>query len=219
MDLYQIDHMAVSGRSWLHRLPAAAKLLALAALIAVLLWLHTVVPMAVALGLVLVAAVSARLPWKTFVALAVYPLFFLLILFVSTRGLTVVSAALLTTRVLAITGAVILYVLTTPYPDTFAALSRVLPAFLTAALFFTYRSLLVISDSLNNARIALHTRGAVDWRRPISTVRQFGLALGHTMVNSIDASERMAEALVVRGFANRVYSLGRKNRPASGGLP
>jgi len=212
MDLYQIDHVAVSGRSWLHRLPAGAKLLALAALIGALLWLHALIPAAVAFCLVLVAAASARLPWRTYAVLAIYPVFFLIILFVSTRGLTVVSAALLTTRVLAITGAVVLYVLTTPYPDTFAALSRVLPAFLTAALFFTYRSLLVISDSLNNARIALHTRGAADWRRPISTLRQFGLALGHTMVNSIDASERMAEALAVRGFANRVYSLGRKGR-------
>jgi len=90
----------------------------------------------------------------------------------------------------------------------------VLPAFLTAGLFFTYRSLLIISDSLSNARVALHVRGSLDWRRPIWTMRQFGLALGHVMVHSVDASERMAEALVVRGFANRVYALGR--RPAGG---
>jgi len=38
-----------------------------------------------------------------------------------------------------------------------------------------------------------------------------GMALGHLMVNSIDASERMADALTVRGFANRIYHLGKRH--------
>ncbi len=211
MDLYQIDHVAVSGRGWLNRLPAGVKLIALVVLIGVLLWLRWAVPVIGVLAALLLAALSARVPLRMLLPLTLYPIVFLLIIFLSTRGLTVEAALLITARVLAITCAVIMLVLSTPYPEIFGALSCFLPRFLIAALFFTYRALFTISDSVHNIRIALHVRGSADWRRPVATLRQVGMALGHLMVNSIDASERMADALTVRGFQNRIYHLGKRH--------
>ena len=207
MDLYRIDHIAVSGRGWLNHTPASLKLAALVLTIGALLWLRTVVPAACLLAGLLVVALTARLPMRIVAVLTLYPLIFLLVLFLSVRGLTLAAALLITVRVLAITCSVVVLVLSTPYPAVFGVLSRFLPRFLVAALFFTYRSLFAISDSLHNIRTALHVRGAVDWRRPVATLRQVGMALGHLMVNSIDASERMADALAVRGFANRIHHL------------
>ena len=207
MDLYYIDYISVSGRSWLHRAPAWIKMLALVAIIAVLLAFESIsVEAGIALG-ILAMAVSARIPMRLYLPLILYPVVFLVILFLSIEGLTWHATGIIGLRVLAITGTVVLFLMTTSYPRIFGTLSRVLPGFLVAALFFTYRSIFLIADSVVNVRIAMHLRGGMDWKRPMATLRNFGMALGHIMVHSIDMSQRMADSLAVRGFANRIYYL------------
>ena len=208
MDLYYIDYISVSGRSWLHRAPAGAKMLALVAIIAVLLAFESIsVEAGIALG-ILAMAFSARIPMRLYLPLMFYPVVFLVILFLSIEGLTWHATGIIGLRVLALTGSVVLFLMTTSYPRIFGTLSRVLPGFLVAALFFTYRSIFLIADSVVNVRIAMHLRGGMDWKRPMATLRNFGMALGHIMVHSIDMSQRMADSLAVRGFANRIYYLG-----------
>jgi len=207
MDLHYIDYISVSGRSWLHRAPAWIKMLALVAIIAVLLAFESIsVEAGIALG-ILAMAVSARIPMRLYLPLVLYPVVFLVILFLSIKGLTWHATGIIGLRVLAITGTVVLFLMTTSYPRIFGTLSRVLPGFLVAALFFTYRSIFLIADSVVNVRIAMHLRGGMDWKRPMATLRNFGMALGHIMVHSIDMSQRMADSLAVRGFANRIYYL------------
>lgn len=210
MDLYYIDYVSVSGTSWLHKAPVGAKMTVVAALIGVLLWLKFIWILAALLTAVVIIALSARVPMKLFLALTLYPIVFLIVIFLSTVGLNLYSILLLLLRVLTITGAVVVFFLTTSYPTIFGALSHVLPGVLVAALFFTYRSIFVISDSLNNIRISLHLRGGIDWRRPVPSLRHFGQALGHLLVDTIDSSERKAESLRVRGFANRIYYLDKR---------
>lgn len=207
MDLYYIDYVSVSQRSWLHRLPAGAKMVALAIDIAVLLSLRYALAHAGLAVLVVILALTARLPMRVFLPLMLYPVLFLVVLFLSVNGLFLNAVLLLAFRVLAITGSVVLFLMTTSFPAIFGTLGRVLPASLVAALFFTYRAIFVISDSINDLRTALHLRGGIDWRRPVFSVRSFGTALGHFIVHSIDISQRMADSLKVRGFANRVYYL------------
>ena len=207
LDLYYIDFISVAGRSWLHRVPAGIKMLALVVIIGVLLAFESIpIETGIVIG-ILAMAVSARLPVKLFLTLMLYPVVFLVVLFLSIEGLTWHATAVIGLRVLALTGSVILFLMTTSYPRIFGTLSRVLPGFLVAALFFTYRSIFLISDSITNVRIAMHLRGGIDWKRPMATLRHFGMALGHIMVHSIDMSQRMADSLSVRGFANRIYYL------------
>lgn len=127
MDLYELDYLAVSGQSWLHRLPAGVKLLALAGVLAVVLSIHSLPLYAGVLAVVLLLAASARLPLLTLIALTLYPLVFLAMLMISIEHLTVLSAATLAMRVLASTASIILVLLTTSYPAIFGALGRVLP--------------------------------------------------------------------------------------------
>jgi energy-coupling factor transporter transmembrane protein EcfT len=205
MDLYIIDYISVSNRSVLHRAPAAAKMIALAAIITLLLVSKSAqVNASIALAVMIIAALC-RIPLRVLVPLMLYPTVFLVVLFLSVRGLTVLAVMMLGTRVLAIAGSVVLFILSTSFPAVFGTLGRVLPGFLVAALFFTYRAIFVIADSMNDMRIALHLRGGIDWKHPISSVGRFGAALGHFLVHSIERSERMAESLEVRGFADRLY--------------
>jgi energy-coupling factor transporter transmembrane protein EcfT len=207
MDLHYIDYISVSGRSWLHKAPAWIKMLALVAIIAVLLAFESI-PIEAGIALsILAMAVSARIPMRLYLPLMLYPVVFLVILFLSIEGLTWHATGIIGLRVLALTGTVVLFLMTTSYPRIFGTLSRILPSFLVAALFFTYRSIFLIADSIVNIRIAMHLRGGIDWRRPVASLRSFGMALGHVMVHSIDMSQRMADGLAVRGFANRIYYL------------
>ncbi|MHB9131407.1 MAG: energy-coupling factor transporter transmembrane component T family protein [Armatimonadota bacterium] len=210
MDLYYVDYLAVSGRSWLHRLPAGVKLISLLVIIAGVLALHTLPVYVAVLGGVLLFAVSARLPLRTYLALSSYPLVFLLIMFFSADQLTVRSVLTLAVRVLALTASVVLVLLTTSYPAIFAVLGRVLPSGLVAALFFTYRALFILSTCLINVKTALHLRGGMNWRHPMVSLKNLGNGLAHVLIHAIEMSQRVAESLVVRGFNNRIYSLGRK---------
>lgn len=207
MDLYYIDYVSVSNKSWLSRVPVGVKMLALVVIIGLLLRFENIpFEAAMAIGVV-ITALTSRVPMRIFLPLMLYPVVFLVVIFLSINGLTISATLVIGLRVLAITGAVVLLLLTTSYPVIFGTLGRVLPGFLVAALFFTYRSIFVISDSFNNVRIALHLRGGTDWRHPVSTLKHFGMALGHMLVHSIDTSQRMADSLTVRGFANRIYYL------------
>jgi len=207
MDLYYIDYVSVCGRSWLHRFPSGAKMLVFAGVVGLLLWVRSLSLLAAVAAGVLIIATTARLPMRIFLPLTFYPLVFLVIIFLSISGLTVLTALTLALRVLAITGSIVTLFLTTSYPAIFGTLGRILPGFLVAALFFAYRSIFVISDSLSNIRTAMHLRGGIDWKRPVFTVRHLGTALGHFLAHSMETSEHMADSLRARGFANRIYYL------------
>ena len=208
MNIYDIDRVSVKGTSLLHRMPAWVKMLALAGLITLVLSIPSLPLHAGILFVLLVLAVIARLPMGLMLGLTAYPLIFLIIIFFSIEGLTLAVVVALVTRVLAITAGVILLLLTTSYPAIFAEFGRLLPAALVAALFFTYRSLFILAVSLANVRTALHLRGGLNWRHPFSSIRNLGLGLGHLLVHAIEISQRMADGLTIRGFHNKIYSLG-----------
>lgn len=205
MDLYYLDYLAISGRSWLHRTPAGGKLVALALLIVVVLTVRSLMVSATVLATLLLLAVSARLPLRVYLGLTLYPLVFLAIIFLSMDGLTLLGGLTLAARVLAITAGVILVLLSTGYPAIFAALGRVLPGGLVAALFFTYRALFILSDSITHAHTALHLRGGISARRPLASIRNMGAVLAHVLVHAVETSQRMAENMTVRGFKERIY--------------
>lgn len=211
MDLYRIDFVAVTGRGALHCLPAWAKLLGLAAVIAVVLAVPSWPLHAGLFAGLLLLAVLARVPLGLLLGLTAYPLIFLAFLAFSIEGLTVWVAVALAARVLAITAAVVLLILTTSFPALFSTLGRVLPGSLTAAFFFTYRALFILSVCLTHARTALHLRGGLNWRRPLHSLSNLGRVLAHVVVHAIETSQRVADNLTVRGYADRIYDLGRKS--------
>ncbi|MCL6627987.1 MAG: hypothetical protein K6U00_00120, partial [Armatimonadetes bacterium] len=88
MDLYQIDYISVSGHSWLHRVPAPAKMAALIVIIAVLLTFESVILQIGMLLFILVTAFTTRIPVKVYLRPSLYPVGFLTILFLSVEHAT-----------------------------------------------------------------------------------------------------------------------------------
>ncbi len=211
MDLYRIDYVAVSGRSPLHRAPAWGKLLGLALVIAVGLAVPSWPLHAALFGALAGLALAARVPPGLFFGLTGYPLVFLALLGLSLEGLTVWAAVAMAARVLALTAAVVLCILTTSFPALFSLLGRVVPGPLAAAFFFTYRALFILAICLIHARTALHLRGGMHWRRPLRSLTNLGRVLAHVLVHAIEMSQRVADNLIVRGYADRIYDLGRKS--------
>lgn len=205
MDLYYIDYISVSRQSRLHRLPAWLKICTVVAIFALLLSTMSTAVIGGMGAILLILALTAGIPIRVFVLLSLYPIVFLVIIFLAMHGLTVRMAAVLSLRIVTMTGSVVLLLLSTSFPAIFGALSRVLPPFVIAALFFTYRSIFLIWNAFNDLRTAMHLRGGFDSRRPVSTLRNLGTGLGHLMVHSIEMSQRMADGLRLRGFTNRIY--------------
>lgn len=204
MRLTDIDRSATTApESWLHRLPVAVKLLGLLAVIAVALssWNPGVLA---ALACVLIAlGLSARLRPRLFLGLASYPLIFSLLLVVTLQPGWMVSAALLLKAFCTALGAVCL-ILTTPYPQIFAATGRVLPQLLNDSLLMTYRSLFILATSLSGLTVALRLRGGLSWRRPLALLRSLGDLFGALVLVALDLSERDYEVLNLRGYDGRL---------------
>lgn len=201
--LARIDYVASAGRTPWHRASALGKLLlALAALL-----LAVFVP-----GLALLAAVhafvwtlvlTARLPGRLAVAAAGYPLIFSTLFILSHWDGTWQTPLRLGLRPLTASLAAVWLVGTTPYPDLFAPLSRVLPRSAGDGLFLTYRALFALLARTERMWRALHLRGGLGGpvRRRLAVA---GGGLGTLVVHGFERSQRLYSAMHLRGHTGRI---------------
>ena len=201
--LAQIDFVASAGRSPWHRASALAKLVF--ALGAVLL---AVFAPGLRLALVLYAAgwivaLTSRLPFRLLAAAAFYPLLFAA-LFVAVRWDGSWESALrLMLRPLTASVFVVWLVGTTPYPDLFAPLSRVLPRATGDSLFLTYRALFDLLGRAQRLFRAFHLRAAdtLPMRRRLPLA---GEGLGTLVLHGFERSQRMYAVMLLRGHSGRI---------------
>ena len=201
--LAQIDFIASAGRSPWHRASALAKLVLAAG--AVLL---AVFAPGLRLSLALYAiawlvALSSRLPLRLLAAAASYPLLFAL-LFVALRWDGSWENALrLALRPLTASLYVVWLIGTTPYPDLFAPLSRLLPRATGDGLFLTYRALFELLGRAERMFRAFHLRAAAKLparrRLPLA-----GEGLGTLVLHGFERSQRMYSVMLLRGHSGRI---------------
>ena len=201
--LAQIDFVASAGRSPWHRASALGKLVF--ALGAVLL---AVFAPGFRLALALYAAgwivaLTSRLPLRLLAAAAFYPLLFAA-LFVAVRWDGSWESALrLMLRPLTASVFVVWLVGTTPYPDLFAPLSRVLPRATGDSLFLTYRALFDLLGRAQRLFRAFHLRAAdtLPLRRRLPLA---GEGLGTLVLHGFERSQRMYAVMQLRGHSGRI---------------
>jgi len=204
MQLSYLDYAAVEGKSWLHRLSPQVKL------IGMLVVLGNVVVVRNLSGLVLLYAIllflflTSRVPIKIF-SLTLYPLIFAF-LFIFISGFQLNFILLIFLKVLCGSTGVVLLLATTPYPSVFMVLGKVLPSLFVTALFLTYRSIFILLDIFEETQQALHLRGGFQWQHPWRSLVNIANAFGHLILKGIDASERMYESMVLRGFEGKIHS-------------
>ncbi len=204
--LSYLDYLAVDGKTFLHRLSPMSKIIGMLLVLSGIVILRNLSGILLLYGFLLGLFFACRLPLRIF-ALTLYPLIFA-ILFIFISGLQIHFILLIFLKVLSGSTGVVLLLATTPYPSIFAALDKVLPSIFVTALFLTYRSIFILLKVFEETRHALHLRGGFQWKHPWRSLINISNAFGHLIIKGIDASEKMYEAMVLRGFRNKIHYRG-----------
>lgn len=203
MDIGAVDRSATSGLGWLHDASPKAKLTAFALVIAAVVVTWNVL-VALALLLMLVsAAVAARVDLKLTFSLAAYPAVFALI-FALASAPNALTGSVIVLKAIAAGLAAVLIIVTTPYPQVFAPIQRIVPGIVGDAMLMTYRSTFLLLGKFSSLLRAVRLRAGLRRGHPLRSARAVTQALGNLLLYSIDLSEREYDVLRLRGYTGRL---------------
>lgn len=206
IQLSYLDYLAVEGKSWLHRLSPKLKIIGMVFVLLGIVTLRNLPGLLLLYAILLALFFISRVPLRIF-SLTLYPLIFAT-LFIFISGFQIHFILLIFLKVLCGSTGVILLLATTPYPSIFRILGKVLPSLFVTALFLTYRSIFILLDVFEETQHALYLRGGFQWRHPWRSLINISNAFGHLIIKGIDASEKMYEAMLLRGFKNKIHYRG-----------
>ena len=206
IQLSYLDYSAVEGKSFLHRLSPILKIIGMLFVLFVVVTMKNLPGLFLLYVILLTLFFMARVPKKIF-SLTLYPLIFAL-LFIFLSGFQIFFILLIFFKVLCGSTGVVLLLASTPYPSIFSILGRVLPSSFVIALFLTYRSIFILLTVLEDTQHALYLRGGIQWRHPWRSLINISNAFGHLIIQGIDASEKMYESMVLRGFKGKIHYRG-----------
>lgn len=199
----QVDQYASAGHTPWHRASAISKLVF--ACVTILLAVFTPDWLALAgfLATVLALALTARLPLRLVLLAATTPLFFAALWVVSRWSGNLEEIAVTALRPVIASLVALWLVGTTPYPDLFAPISRVLPRVIGDSLFLTYRAVFALLHRLERLWRALFLRGALGG--PLRARGQrMGEAVGTVVLYGFERSQRLYQVMHLRGHSGRI---------------
>ncbi len=201
--LAKLDHGASTGTTPWHRASALGKLLLAAGIVGVAVATHSLLLVATLHLIAWVLLLTSGLPKRVAIAAAAYPLVFLVLVVAARWDGTPATVLLLVLRPLTASLTAVWLVGTTPYPDLFAPLSRVLPRGVGDGLFLTYRAVFALYARVESMWSALRLRGAM--ARPLQQrFSLLGEAVGTVVLSGFDRSHRLYQAMQLRGHSGRV---------------
>jgi len=201
--LAQVDLLASSGVSVWHRASAVTKLATAAAAVGGAVFAPSWVALAILLATVLALAVSARLPLRLVAAAITAPLLVALLFVIALWDGRPGHSVALVVRPMIASLAGLWLVGTTPYPDLFAPLSRVLPRAIGDSLFLTYRAVFALLARVERVWRALFLRGAM--QGPIRRrAGMMGEAVGTVVLYGFERSQRLYQVMHLRGHSGRI---------------
>jgi cobalt/nickel transport system permease protein len=201
--LAQIDHVASAGRTVWHRASALSKLVLASGIVLLAVFAPSV---RLLFGLYAVAwtlALTGRLPWRLTLAASGYPVAFSLLFLLARWDGTLATPLRLLLRPLTASLATVWLVGTTPYPDLFAPLSRLLPRSVADGLFLTYRALFELMGRTSGLLRALRLRGGASGpaRRQLTRA---GEGFATMVLYGFDRSQRLYSTMLLRGHSGRI---------------
>ena len=206
IQLSYLDYLAVEGKSFLHRLSPTLKIIGMLVVLSSMVILRNLSGLFLLYGILLALFFICCLPLRL-LFLTLYPLIFA-VLFIFISGFEIHFILFVFLKVLSGSTGVVLLVATTPYPLIFRTLDRFLPSLFVTALFLTYRSIFILLKVLEETQHALYLRGGFQWRHPWRSLNNISNAFGHLIIKGIDASEKMYESMILRGFKNKIHYRG-----------
>jgi len=203
MNIADVDTSATQGRSALHSAVPPAKLLSAAGVVVAVV-VSTNVLVVAGITLALSGAVLAmRLPARKIFTLAAYPgLFAAIFAFAAAPGW--LASALIVAKAVTAALAAVLLMFTTPYPQVFAPMQRVMPQIIGDSLLMTYRSLFLLLEKFSHTLTAARLRAGIVGHNPVRSAGTVTRALGGVLLYSIDLSQRTHDIMHLRGYDGRL---------------
>ncbi len=201
--LAQIDQVASAGRTPWHRASALSKLVVATLLVLLAVFAPSLALLAWLYGAAWLLVLTARLPWRLSVAASAYPLLFALLFVLARWDGTAGTPLRLLLRPLTASLAAVWLVGTTPYPDLFAPLSRVLPRSVGDGLFLTSRALFDLMGRTAGLLRALRLRGGATGS-PRRRLTLAGEGLATMVLYGFERSQRLYAVMLMRGHSGRV---------------
>lgn len=201
--LARIDQCANAGDTVWHRASALSKLLLAAALIGVAIGAPGLELLIVLHLLSWILALASRVPIRLVLLAAGYPLVIAGLFVLAAWDGTWQAPLRIVLRPLTASLTAVWLVGTTPYPDLFAPLSRVLPRGVGDGLFLTYRALFELIARMDRLWRAIRVRGgsAVPARQRLALA---GQGLGTLVLHGFERSQRLYATMLLRGYSGRI---------------
>jgi cobalt/nickel transport system permease protein len=214
VDVRAVDVSATTGCSGLHRASPLTKLAAFALVLTATVAQDNAF---VVLGIALLLAslvLGSRLRAGLVFSLAAYPGLFALV-FAFAAAPDWLTGSLFVLKAVTAALAAVTLIATTPYPQVFAPLQRVLPGIVGDALLMTYRSLFLLVEKFERLRTAVRLRSGLSRGAPVRAMRAAASSLGGLVLYAFDLAEREYDVMRLRGYEGRLHvSLPRAQRPA-----
>ncbi|MGB2692759.1 MAG: energy-coupling factor transporter transmembrane component T [Thermodesulfobacteriota bacterium] len=204
MDVAIIDYYANHGTSFLHKAKALWKIVFTALVIAsIILTNELYILLGIYITLVTIA-VWTKLPVSKIIIIAAYPAIFALIFAFAVWNGSWVKAGVIILKALASALAMVLLIVTTPYPDVFNVLRPFLPRVIAEGLFVTYRSVFILLELTDELIKSLKVRGGLTRRKYLKNIKNFSSGIGLLLVKGFDYSEKFYGMMNIRGYGGRV---------------
>lgn len=199
----RLDQLASLGRTPWHRASAIVKLAFALGAIATVVAARRLEPLLALHALAWALALTSGAPVRAILAVATYPLVVASLFLVATWGGPIELQAMLVLRPVTSVLVALWLVATTPYPDLFAPLSRLLPRAIADGLFLTYRALFELLGRAERMSRALRFRGGAGGP-PARRLTTAGAGLATLVLFGFERSQRMYATMILRGHHGRV---------------
>ncbi len=199
IDVARIDYWAASGSGPFHRASTAAKFVFLLFVVSAAVLSRNPYPLMAGYGVLLAVAAAAGLPWFRVMGLSWYAALFAILYAISFRGGTWL-AALFILKAITPSFAVLMLIVSTPYPRIFSLFSALLPEILAAGLFMTYRTLFILLDMMNSFAAAIRLRGGFSPGSLYKNNANISKGVGMLLIRAVERASRLYAVMVVRGY-------------------
>jgi cobalt/nickel transport system permease protein len=200
IDVSRIDYWAATGTGVFHRASVPAKLVFVACVVSAAVLSRKVPGIAAGYVLLLAVAAAARLPVLRVTVLSLYAAVFAALYGLSLRGVGLSVYGLVMLKAITPALAVLMLIVSTPYPRLFSFASLVLPELLAAGLFMTYRTFFILLDMMNNFIVALRLRAGLSHGRIAKTIANIPRGIAMLLVIAVERSSRLYAVMYVRGY-------------------
>ena len=204
MDIGIIDYFANSGKSLLHRASPLYKIISTVFVLSSIVITNDFI---VLLSIYLMLAslvILTRLPFLKIISIAAYPAIFAVLFAISSRNEDWIIPATIILKALCAALAMVILIVTTPYPRVFSSISPFLPRVILEGLYLTYRSLFILLELMGNLLRALRIRGGLSPKRYIKNISNFASGIGLLLIRGFDLSERLYGVMQVRGYSGKI---------------